>query len=86
MTTNQGSGDNTAAATSGTCRISFKKVWIIKWFFKNCLYLFPRKITTGKEILLARIEARKDLVNILCKDVFKIWNTPMLEDKEKKNW
>ena len=72
MTTNQGSGDNTTASANATCRISSKKIWIIKWLFKNCLYLFPQKITTGKGILLARIEARKDLVNLLCKDVFKM--------------
>ena len=65
--------------------LAVRKMELSSDYLKDCLKQVPRKTTTDKGIISSRIEIREDLINPLCKDIFKIYNTLMLEGKENKN-
>ena len=65
--------------------LAVRKMELSSDYLKDCLKQVPRKTTTDKGMIFSRIEVREDLINPLCKDVFKIYNTLMLDGKENKN-
>ena len=54
-------------------------------YLKDYLKKVPGKTKTDKGIIFSRIEIREDLINPLCKDIFKIFNTLMLDGRENGN-
>ena len=65
--------------------LAVRKMELSNDYLKDCLKQVPKKITTDKGIIFSRAEVREDLINPLCKDVFKIYNTLMLDGRENKN-
>ena len=65
--------------------LAVRKMELSSDYLKDCLKQVPRKTTTDKGIISSRIEIREDLIHPLCKDIFKIYKTLMLEGKENKN-
>ena len=62
--------------------LALRKMELSNDYLKDCLKQVPRKTTTDKGIIFSRTEVREDLINPLCKDVFKIYNTLMLNGKD----
>lgn len=65
--------------------LAVRKMELSNDYLKDCLKQVPRKTTTDKGIIFSRIEVREELINPLCKDIFKIYNTLMLDGKENTN-